>query len=108
MFSVTKEGKLDIQSGVPPDYFSETGQLWGTPVYRWERHQLTHFDWWRRRFARHLQQVDLLRLDHFRALESYWEVPGSKETAEEMAKNQRDRSNLALTNIRKKFALKLD
>ena len=83
LFSILPGGELDHQSGVPPDYFSDTGQLWGTPVYRWERHRLTHFDWWRRRFARHLQQVDLLRLDHFRALESYWAVPGNKKTAEE-------------------------
>ncbi len=83
LFSVLPEGELDHQSGVPPDYFSATGQLWGTPVYRWDRHLVTHFYWWRRRFARHLQQVDLLRLDHFRAFEAYWSVPGNKKTAQE-------------------------
>ncbi len=85
LFSIKPGGKLDNQSGVPPDYFSSTGQLWGTPVYRWEQHKATHFNWWRRRFARHLQQVDLLRLDHFRALDSYWEVAGNKDTAEDGA-----------------------
>ncbi len=83
LFSILPGGELVEQSGVPPDYFSATGQLWGTPVYRWDRHRFTHFDWWRRRFTRHLDQVDLLRIDHFRALESYWEVPGNKETAED-------------------------
>jgi len=83
LFSLLPEGELAYQSGVPPDYFSATGQLWGTPVYSWSRHQVTHFHWWRSRVARHLQQVDLLRLDHFRAFESFWAVPGNKKTAEE-------------------------
>ena len=82
LFSILQSGELKIQSGVPPDYFSETGQLWGTPVYRWRKHSSTRFLWWRRRFARHFQQVDLLRLDHFRALDSYWAVPGKDKTAE--------------------------
>jgi len=83
LFSILPGGQLEHQSGVPPDYFSATGQLWGTPVYRWSRHRTNHFNWWRMRFARHLQQVDLIRLDHFRALESYWAVPGNKHTAED-------------------------
>ncbi len=83
LFSVFPEGELEFQSGVPPDYFSNTGQLWGTPVYRWKNHQNSEFRWWRSRFARHWQQMDLLRLDHFRALYSYWSVPGDKETAED-------------------------
>ncbi|WP_320668036.1 4-alpha-glucanotransferase [Prochlorococcus sp. MIT 1307] len=81
LFSILPSGELEHQSGVPPDYFSATGQLWGTPVYKWSQHRATHFYWWRKRFSRHLQQVDLLRLDHFRALESYWAVPGNKTTA---------------------------
>ena len=83
LFSILPEGELEEQSGVPPDYFSDTGQLWGTPVYRWDRHRATGFRWWRKRVTRHLQQVDLLRLDHFRALDSYWSVPGISETAQE-------------------------
>ena len=83
LFSILPGGELEEQSGVPPDYFSATGQLWGTPVYRWDYHRFTRFRWWRRRFTRHLQQVDLLRLDHFRALDSYWSVDGSKETAQD-------------------------
>ena len=70
LFSIGPNGELEEQSGVPPDYFSESGQLWGTPVYKWSNHLSTRFRWWRGRVARHFQQVDLLRLDHFRAFES--------------------------------------
>tara|TARA_Y100001968_G_scaffold330294_1_gene381746 strand:- start:13993 stop:15534 length:1542 start_codon:yes stop_codon:yes gene_type:complete len=83
LFSILTNGDLSLQSGVPPDYFSETGQLWGTPVYRWKKHSSSRFRWWRRRFKRHFEQVDLLRIDHFRALDSYWAVPGKKETAQD-------------------------
>ncbi|MDM7937610.1 MAG: 4-alpha-glucanotransferase [Cyanobium sp. CZS 48M] len=83
LFSVRADGSLSEQSGVPPDYFSDTGQLWGTPVYRWSLHRLTGFRWWMRRLDRQLQLLDLLRLDHFRALESYWSVAGQAETAQE-------------------------
>ena len=82
LFSVLPDGSLRQQSGVPPDYFSATGQLWGTPVYRWTLHRLTRFRWWRRRLQRQLSLVDLLRLDHFRALEAAWCVPGQDNTAE--------------------------
>ena len=83
LFSVLTNGELFLQSGVPPDYFSETGQLWGTPIYRWKKHRSTRYSWWRKRFLRNFEQVDLLRIDHFRALDSYWAIPGSKETAQE-------------------------
>ncbi len=82
LFSISPNGDMEIQSGVPPDYFSSTGQLWGTPVYSWPVHQFTRFRWWRSRFANQWNQVDLLRLDHFRALESFWAVPGNQKTAE--------------------------
>nr|WP_036917942.1 MULTISPECIES: 4-alpha-glucanotransferase [unclassified Prochlorococcus] len=82
LFSVFTGGNLYSQSGVPPDYFSDTGQLWGTPVYRWEKHRNEDFKWWRRRFKRSWSQLDLLRLDHFRALDSFWSVPGHEETAQ--------------------------
>lgn len=68
-------------SGVPPDYFSETGQLWGNPVYKWDVLQKTGFDWWIQRFQAILEYVDLIRIDHFRGFESYWSVPGGEETA---------------------------
>ena len=82
LFSVRANGELSQQSGVPPDYFSETGQLWGTPVYRWSRHWLTGFGWWLQRLGRQLSLFDLLRLDHFRALAAFWCVPGAAPTAE--------------------------
>jgi 4-alpha-glucanotransferase len=82
LFSLAQGGALTAQSGVPPDYFSDTGQLWGTPVYRWWRHGWSGFRWWLSRLARQLELVDQLRLDHFRALEAYWRVPGGDRTAE--------------------------
>ena len=82
LFTIKENGELTTQSGVPPDYFSETGQLWGSPVYRWGRHRLTRFRWWRHRIARQRQLADLLRLDHFRALAGYWAVPGGDTTAQ--------------------------
>ena len=83
LFSIFSSGKLFLQSGVPPDYFSESGQLWGTPVYRWSKHKSTRYRWWRNRVLSHLQQVDLLRIDHFRAFDSYWAVPGNDEIAKD-------------------------
>ncbi|GCE65111.1 4-alpha-glucanotransferase [cyanobiont of Ornithocercus magnificus] len=82
LFSIQSDGSLHSQSGVPPDYFSSTGQLWGTPVYRWQRHQSNRFTWWRNRLNRQWQLVDLLRLDHFRALASYWCIPGKNVSAQ--------------------------
>ncbi len=83
LFSLDRQGQLLAQSGVPPDYFSATGQLWGTPVYRWWVHRLTGFRWWLHRLERQLDLFDLLRLDHFRALEAYWRVAGDATTAQE-------------------------
>ena len=83
LFSLGPAGSLSQQSGVPPDYFAATGQLWGTPVYRWFWHRLSGFRWWLRRLERQLDLVDLLRLDHFRALCAYWSVPGKDLTAEQ-------------------------
>ena len=81
LFSIFKNGDLIFQSGVPPDYFSSTGQLWGTPTYFWSKHKSTNFDWWRKRFRRQFELVDLLRLDHFRGLSGYWRVSGKSKTA---------------------------
>jgi len=82
LFSLGSGGSLGSQSGVPPDYFSTTGQLWGTPVYRWLWHRLSGFRWWLRRLERQLDLFDCLRLDHFRALDASWCVPGGDATAE--------------------------
>ena len=68
-------------SGVPPDYFSETGQLWGTPVFDWKELKKNDFDWWIERLGQNLRLYDLVRLDHFRAFSAFWEVPATEETA---------------------------
>ncbi|SBO42911.1 4-alpha-glucanotransferase [Cyanobium sp. NIES-981] len=82
LFSLNRDGSLVEQSGVPPDYFSATGQLWGTPVYRWSRHLRSGFRWWLARLGRQFELFDRLRLDHFRALQAYWSVPGGDDTAQ--------------------------
>ena len=81
LFSISQNGDLLYQSGVPPDYFSSTGQLWGTPTYYWAKHKSTAFRWWRKRFKRQFELVDILRLDHFRALAGYWRVDGNAQNA---------------------------
>jgi len=75
-FVLDEEGGLVVQSGVPPDYFSETGQLWGNPLYRWDVMAANGYRWWIDRLRRCLELTDLVRIDHFRALSAYWEVPG--------------------------------
>jgi len=81
LFKLSKNSRPAAVSGVPPDYFSATGQLWGHPVFRWQSHRRTRYDWWVRRFARHFELFDLLRIDHFRGLVAYWEVPAGRRTA---------------------------
>ncbi len=81
LFSIFKNGTLIFQSGVPPDYFSSTGQLWGTPTYFWSKHKNTNFYWWRNRFKRQFELMDILRFDHFRGLAGYWRVNGNSKTA---------------------------
>lgn len=81
LFTVDKEGKLLKVAGVPPDYFSSTGQLWGNPLYRWDRMEKDNFLWWRNRFSSLLEFVDIVRIDHFRGFEAYWEIPGDAKTA---------------------------
>jgi 4-alpha-glucanotransferase len=81
LFKLTGDGCPAAVSGVPPDYFSATGQLWGHPVFCWEAHRRTRYDWWARRIAHHLELFDLLRIDHFRGLVAYWEVPAGRRTA---------------------------
>ena len=68
-------------AGVPPDYFSETGQLWGNPVYSWARLKETSYEWWIRRIEHNLKSFDMVRLDHFRGFVAYWEVPAAEKTA---------------------------
>lgn len=81
LFRVDEEGVAAAVAGVPPDYFSDEGQVWGNPLYDWDRLQAEGFRWWVDRVRHQLLRFDLLRLDHFRGLESYWEVPTGAETA---------------------------
>ncbi|MEG4082063.1 4-alpha-glucanotransferase [Microcoleus sp. POL10_C6] len=74
-------GEAALMAGVPPDYFSNTGQLWGNPVYNWEKLQATNFDWWVQRFEAIFSYVDVTRIDHFRGFEAYWAVKRGQETA---------------------------
>jgi 4-alpha-glucanotransferase len=82
LFRLDSKGRPLGVAGVPPDYFSATGQLWGNPVYAWERHTETGYAWWTERVRAGLRTVDILRIDHFRGLQAYWEVPAGRETAE--------------------------
>jgi len=81
LFTVDEEGKLTFVAGVPPDYFSATGQLWGNPLYKWKEMKKDDFLWWRKRFESLLEFVDIIRIDHFRGFEAYWRIPGDAETA---------------------------
>jgi 4-alpha-glucanotransferase len=81
LFQLDAKGRPTAVAGVPPDYFSATGQLWGNPLYRWEAHAAEKFAWWIARMKAQLERVDLVRLDHFRGFEAYWEVPAGSDTA---------------------------
>ncbi len=82
LFQLDADRRPRFVAGVPPDYFSATGQLWGNPLYDWDAHERTGFRWWVDRLRAAVAQVDLVRLDHFRGLEAYWEVPAEMPTAE--------------------------
>ena len=81
LFELDEEGHSTAVSGVPPDYFSATGQRWGNPLYRWDVLERDGYRWWVERFRRTLEMVDVARIDHFRGFESYWAVPAHEETA---------------------------
>ncbi len=81
IFKLDASGKPEVVAGVPPDYFSATGQLWGNPVYRWDILKERGYDWWIARIAHLLGLVDQVRIDHFRGLVAYWEVPAGENTA---------------------------
>jgi 4-alpha-glucanotransferase len=82
LFYLDEKGMPTSIAGVPPDYFSPTGQLWGNPLYRWDRHRDQGYQWWVERILGVLQLVDIVRIDHFRGFVGYWEVPGDAKTAE--------------------------
>jgi len=81
LFHLDERGNPTVVAGVPPDYFSETGQLWGNPLYRWDAVARTGYQWWIDRLRSILLLVDIVRLDHFRGFEAYWEVPATEKTA---------------------------
>lgn len=82
LFLLDEKGFPTVQAGVPPDYFSPTGQLWGNPLYRWDLHAETGYAWWLDRIRSVLSLVDIIRIDHFRGFAGYWEVPGKAKSAE--------------------------
>lgn len=82
IFKLRQDGLPEVVAGVPPDYFSKTGQLWGNPVYRWERLRERDFDWWILRIRHALRLFDILRLDHFRGFCAFYQVPYGEKTAE--------------------------
>ena len=81
LFQVDENGEPTVVAGVPPDYFSETGQRWGNPLYRWDLLRQTKYRWWISRFRAALRFADVIRVDHFRGFAAYWEIPASEPTA---------------------------
>jgi 4-alpha-glucanotransferase len=82
LFFLDEQKLPTVVAGVPPDYFSKTGQLWGNPLYKWENHKAENYAWWVKRMRAVLGMVDIVRLDHFRGFAGYWEVPAEELTAE--------------------------
>ncbi|MDQ3372828.1 MAG: 4-alpha-glucanotransferase [Acidobacteriota bacterium] len=80
-FKLDEQNRPLVVAGVPPDYFSKTGQLWGNPIYNWDNMRHDDFSWWTRRIKHTLKQVDIVRVDHFRGFAAAWEVPGTDKTA---------------------------
>lgn len=83
LFKLKPDGRPRVVAGVPPDYFSATGQLWGNPIYDWDAHRAEQFQWWRSRVQHTLDWVDIIRIDHFRGFDACWEVPAEASTAAE-------------------------
>jgi len=82
LFFFDEELKPTVVAGVPPDFFSRTGQLWGNPLYDWKKHKTTGYAWWIERIQQTLNMVDIIRLDHFRGFAGYYEIPAGSKTAE--------------------------
>ncbi len=81
LFDLDASGQARVVAGVPPDYFSATGQRWGNPLYRWPAHAEENYAWWTERIRRTFELVDVVRIDHFRGFAQYWEIPASEATA---------------------------
>ena len=82
LFQLDNKGHAKVVAGVPPDYFSSTGQLWGNPLYNWDAMKTDNYKWWITRIKKMLSIVDYIRIDHFRGFESYWAIPAGAPTAE--------------------------
>jgi len=80
-FTLDRDGKPFVVAGVPPDYFSEDGQRWGNPLYRWDVMKQQKYQWWIERFRKTFELFDILRIDHFRGFEAYWRIPAKEKTA---------------------------
>jgi 4-alpha-glucanotransferase len=78
---IDEDGRPEYVAGVPPDYFSEDGQLWGNPLYDWEKHEKTGYSWWIDRLRAAAGLADIVRIDHFRGFEAYWSIPADSDTA---------------------------
>ena len=81
LFELDAQGRPTVVAGVPPDFFSATGQRWGNPLYRWAAHAQDGYAWWVERIRRSFELVDIVRIDHFRGFAGYWEIPASEPTA---------------------------
>jgi 4-alpha-glucanotransferase len=81
LFQLDANGRPTVVAGVPPDYFSEDGQLWGNPLYKWSAHEETGYDWWISRLRAALSLIDSVRIDHFRGFAAHWEIPAGEQTA---------------------------
>ena len=81
LFNLDEQKRPITVAGVPPDYFSETGQLWGNPVYKWDAIEAQDYNWWIQRIAHNIELYDFVRVDHFRGFVGYWEIPASEENA---------------------------
>jgi len=102
IFQLGKDLKPTYTGGVPPDYFSATGQLWGNPLYDWKKLKKRKFDWWLDRLSHNFKLFDLVRIDHFRGLESYWSVPAGEKTAVN-GHWEKAKGHLLLKGIKSKF-----
>jgi 4-alpha-glucanotransferase len=81
LFYLNEDGSPTVVAGVPPDYFSETGQRWGNPLYRWHEMSQDNYAWWTTRLKMSFTQADVVRIDHFRGFDAYWEIPATEPTA---------------------------
>lgn len=83
LFEADADGRFAAIGGVPPDYFTPEGQCWGNPIYNWKMLEKENYKWWTRRLKATLERYDMVRLDHFRAFDSYWRIPGTSDTAKD-------------------------